>query len=196
MAMTDVKLTLRTHGFGADVRIAMEAATAGAVGDGFEEGRHAHVVRVSEPSLRDDLAEYLDGGGWVVEADGDDGVRASWPNPRGPATDRVNLRFSVAVWRAMHDEIETDLELQVDGEDHLSVVAADSAVVAPDDLSHELRTPLTSILGYLELLLSGEAGPVTETQRRYLETIERNSKRLVRTTAALDSPRGPGAAPA
>jgi PAS domain S-box-containing protein len=45
-------------------------------------------------------------------------------------------------------------------------------------VSHELRTPLTSIVGYLELVLDGEAGPVTSTQERFLHTIDRNARAL------------------
>ena len=46
-------------------------------------------------------------------------------------------------------------------------------------VSHELRTPLTSIAGYLELLGSGDAGPLNAGQRRMLEVIRANSLRLV-----------------
>ena len=35
-------------------------------------------------------------------------------------------------------------------------------------VSHELRTPLTSIRGYLELVLDGAAGSLTEEQERFL----------------------------
>jgi signal transduction histidine kinase/CHASE3 domain sensor protein len=45
-------------------------------------------------------------------------------------------------------------------------------------VSHELRTPLTSISGYLELLLDAEAGELTDPQRRMLEVIGRNTRRL------------------
>jgi signal transduction histidine kinase/CHASE3 domain sensor protein len=45
-------------------------------------------------------------------------------------------------------------------------------------VSHELRTPLTSIAGYLEMLDDGDAGPMTEPQRRMLAVIERNTARL------------------
>jgi PAS domain S-box-containing protein len=46
-------------------------------------------------------------------------------------------------------------------------------------VSHELRTPLTSIRGYLELVLDGEAGDVTDDQRQFLGIVERNANRLL-----------------
>jgi signal transduction histidine kinase len=46
--------------------------------------------------------------------------------------------------------------------------------------SHELRTPLTSMVGYLELVLGGEAGELNEEQRRFLEIVNRNCERLNR----------------
>jgi two-component system sensor histidine kinase/response regulator len=52
-------------------------------------------------------------------------------------------------------------------------------------VSHELRTPLTSIKGYLELVLSGEAGDLNEEQRGHLETVDRNSERLLRLVGDL-----------
>ncbi|MEV6601031.1 ATP-binding protein [Actinoplanes sp. NPDC051346] len=45
-------------------------------------------------------------------------------------------------------------------------------------VSHELRTPLTSIAGYLELLLDAEAGELGPPQRKMLEVIGRNTRRL------------------
>ena len=52
-------------------------------------------------------------------------------------------------------------------------------------VSHELRTPLTSIIGYLELLLEGEAGDISDDQRRFLGVIERNARRLLRLVGDL-----------
>jgi PAS domain S-box-containing protein len=46
-------------------------------------------------------------------------------------------------------------------------------------VSHELRTPLTSIRGYLELVLDGAAGSLTEEQDRFLRVVERNADRLL-----------------
>jgi signal transduction histidine kinase len=52
-------------------------------------------------------------------------------------------------------------------------------------VSHELRTPLTSIIGYLELLLEGEAGEISVDQRRFLGVIVRNARRLLRLVGDL-----------
>jgi signal transduction histidine kinase len=45
-------------------------------------------------------------------------------------------------------------------------------------VSPELRTPLTSISGYVELLLDSAAGDLAGGQRRMLEVISRNTRRL------------------
>lgn len=45
-------------------------------------------------------------------------------------------------------------------------------------VSHELRTPLSAIKGFLELVADGEAGPVNQTQREFLDIAVRNSERL------------------
>ncbi|MGZ3689787.1 MAG: sensor histidine kinase, partial [Bdellovibrionota bacterium] len=45
-------------------------------------------------------------------------------------------------------------------------------------VSHELRTPLTSIGGYVKLLAAGDAGPVTGTQKEFLDIVDTNVVRL------------------
>lgn len=52
-------------------------------------------------------------------------------------------------------------------------------------ISHELRTPLSSILGYLELVLDDVDQPLTDEQRQYLTTVERNAHRLLRLVGDL-----------
>src|SRR5438552_14427264 len=49
------------------------------------------------------------------------------------------------------------------------------------NVSHELRTPLNSVIGFSELLLTGqvEGAPLSDTQRDYLETISRNGRHLL-----------------
>ncbi len=45
-------------------------------------------------------------------------------------------------------------------------------------VSHELRTPMTSVKGYVDLLLMGSAGPLTELQEKFLKTVQTNANRL------------------
>jgi PAS domain S-box-containing protein len=52
-------------------------------------------------------------------------------------------------------------------------------------ISHELRTPLSSILGYLELVLDDEDETLTDEQKQYLRTVERNAHRLLRLVGDL-----------
>jgi PAS domain S-box-containing protein len=52
-------------------------------------------------------------------------------------------------------------------------------------VSHELRTPLTSIHGYLDLVLEGEAGELTDDQERFLGVVNRNAVRLQRLVGDL-----------
>jgi PAS domain S-box-containing protein len=46
-------------------------------------------------------------------------------------------------------------------------------------VSHELRTPLTSIKGYIDMILTGDAGEITEEQRDYLTIVRNNTDRLI-----------------
>jgi PAS domain S-box-containing protein len=45
-------------------------------------------------------------------------------------------------------------------------------------VSHELRTPMTSIKGYVDILLMGVAGNLTEQQLRFLRVVQQNTERL------------------
>jgi two-component system sensor histidine kinase/response regulator len=47
-------------------------------------------------------------------------------------------------------------------------------------VSHELRTPMTSIKGYVENMLDGLTGPLTDRQSYYLTRVKLNVERLTR----------------
>jgi signal transduction histidine kinase len=51
--------------------------------------------------------------------------------------------------------------------------------------AHELRTPLTTIVGYLEMLLDGEFGPLSEGQREPLEMVNESARHLRAVTNNL-----------
>jgi two-component system, sensor histidine kinase and response regulator len=52
-------------------------------------------------------------------------------------------------------------------------------------VSHELRTPLTSMMGFLEMVREGEAGEITDEQKRFLDIVYRSSERLQRLVGDL-----------
>jgi K+-sensing histidine kinase KdpD len=45
-------------------------------------------------------------------------------------------------------------------------------------VSHELRTPMTSIRGYVDILLMGAAGALSENQTHFLQIVKNNTERL------------------
>ena len=88
--------------------------------------------------------------------------------------------ISQDITQRKHTEAERErllLELALQNERLLELDRLKDEFVAL--VSHELRTPLTSIRGYLELLLDGEAGDLTDEQRQFLGVVERNAHRLL-----------------
>jgi signal transduction histidine kinase len=52
-------------------------------------------------------------------------------------------------------------------------------------IDHELRTPLTAVVGYTEMLLSGDAGELNRDQERMLASVEASGARLVELVEAV-----------
>ncbi len=52
-------------------------------------------------------------------------------------------------------------------------------------VSHELQTPLTVVAGFVRLLLTEQAGPLTDDQRKYLKESARSCERLTRFVTHL-----------
>lgn len=46
-------------------------------------------------------------------------------------------------------------------------------------MSHELRTPMTAIKGFTQLLGMGSLGPLNDTQREFMSTIQYNAERMI-----------------
>jgi signal transduction histidine kinase len=97
-----------------------------------------------------------------------DGEEHTFLVVRYPVSDGAGRRFAVGA-------IYVDISRQKHVEEELRALDKfkDDFVAT---VSHELRTPLTSIFGYTELLLAVEGN---ESQRKMVEIIERNSRRLL-----------------
>ena len=93
----------------------------------------------------------------------------------------LNEQLRVAVEQAETAEARQRLLLAREREvvDRLTRLDADKNDFV-SSVSHELRTPVTSMLGYLEMLGDGDAGPLNDQQHKVLEVISRNSWRLLR----------------
>jgi signal transduction histidine kinase len=97
------------------------------------------------------------------------------------AADRERLLVVEQEARAIAEAAQRDLSAQNERLRELDRLKDEFIAL----VSHELRTPLTSIRGYTELLLDGEAGNLTDEQRRFLGVVERNSHRLLHLVGDL-----------
>jgi signal transduction histidine kinase len=97
-----------------------------------------------------------------------DGEERTFLVVRYPVVDGTGRRFAVGA-------IYVDISRQKTVEEELRELdRLKGEFIAT--VSHELRTPLTSITGYAEMLLAGDASP---DQRRMVQVIDRNSRRLL-----------------
>jgi signal transduction histidine kinase len=112
-----------------------------------------HIGEQSDPSKR-------------IEIAGDDEL--------ADLTDSINGML-VAIERAQTERRQAEEALQ---ELQLQEQALRAKREFLSIVSHELRTPLTPILGYLELMLVGEGGDLTDDQRMFLNTIRSNTLRM------------------
>jgi PAS domain S-box-containing protein len=131
-----------------------------------------------EPSASRAVFEKVLAGAWPAHFEGDS-VTATGERRRiawtGTAlvdeADEVThqRRASAAIVAALRREREATDRLR-----ELDRVKDDFVAM----VSHDLRTPLTSIVSSTELLLAGDAGEIGPMQRRLLETVHRNTRRL------------------
>lgn len=85
----------------------------------------------------------------------------------------VSIHLSPVFWR---QEFFGTVSIFRDITHEVQVDRLKSEFVA--NVSHELRTPMTSIKGYVEILLMGAAGALTEQQAQFLQTVKWNTERL------------------
>jgi signal transduction histidine kinase len=98
--------------------------------------------------------------------------------------------LSIAIQNALSiqdvEEINTTLQQRI--EDATRELRASNAQLqqldeAKDEFvsmaSHQLRTPLTSVKGYIDMVLEGDAGPITDMQRQLLSEAFTSSERMV-----------------
>jgi signal transduction histidine kinase len=94
------------------------------------------------------------------------------------------LEESEKRYRALFEQAEAAREQLADRNEQLLALdrMKDEFVAL---VSHELRTPLTSIRGYVDMIMEGDAGELTDEQGRYLGIVERNADRLLRLVGDL-----------
>ena len=94
-----------------------------------------------------------------------------WTGPEIEAVESLALDIGRALEHARLYEGEERLVEELQSLDRAKTGFLASA-------SHDLRTPLTSIVGYVEMIQDGAAGPVTSEQVQMLGTGDRNVRRL------------------
>ena len=145
------------------------------------------------PGLPGLLGRALSGGSagavdtWLRHTDGTRVPVSVACSPPVPATDAdgtertelVVLVRDTTAERATHLALTEALAVEHRAAEHLRQLERQRGDFVAA-VSHELRTPMTSILGNLEVLLDGDAGPLSPMQALMLTTIENESQRLRR----------------
>ncbi len=145
------------------------------------------------PELPDLLARALSGGGdlavdtWLRHTDGTPVPVSVACSPPVPAADEDGTRRTelvvlvrdTTVEHATHRALTEALVDEHRAAEHLRQLERQRGDFVAA-VSHELRTPMTSILGNVEMLLDGDAGPLSPMQALMLATVESESQRLRR----------------
>ncbi|NPE28255.1 PAS domain S-box protein [Methanococcoides sp. SA1] len=79
-----------------------------------------------------------------------------------------------------------DITVRKEAESNLinAKLAADAANRTKNEfmanVSHELRTPLNSVIGFSDVILNESFGPLNDKQKKYIDTINKNGKNLLK----------------
>jgi signal transduction histidine kinase len=145
------------------------------------------------PAGADPLARGLEDGKLIVRPAGVDTSAALL----GPVLREGHTLGAVMVSRARPSFTPKETESLVRLVDHAATALENTrlfqAVRRADEaksqfvsiVSHELKVPMTSIRGYADLLRKGSAGPVTERQIEYLDTVLKNVDRMAALVSDL-----------
>jgi PAS domain S-box-containing protein len=96
---------------------------------------------------------------------------------------RLRVSLSIAPYYDAKGELRGFVKIGTDVTEQRATEQVKDEFVAL--VSHELRTPLSSIIGYLELLLEPETGPLSGRQRQFLDVVDRNARRQLRLVSDL-----------
>jgi len=164
---------LRSRGRDELLAVAERAATE------LARGAEAHVVnRDAGPPWSAFAAPVEVRGEVVAELDADREAAASRSVRDSLRTVAAQLSLALEREELLMAERETAKSLGAQNERLLELDRMKDQFVS--SVSHELRTPLTSMVGYLEIILDGEAGQLNAEQIHFLEIVNRNCLRLVR----------------
>lgn len=102
------------------------------------------------------------------------GANAIFEEPGALAIQLVDVTHVVQAVRAQQAQIEAEIEHEAARATRVELERQRDDFLATT--SHELRTPITSIVGYTELL--ADTASVSDTERSWLDAIQRNALRL------------------
>ena len=99
-------------------------------------------------------------------------------NPLNKLELLARVRSALTLKQEMDDRKLANIELEEKNRELEEEPLAKTQILST--VTHELKTPLSSITGYIDrmLLQRDRVGPLNERQERYLETIQRNGRRL------------------
>jgi signal transduction histidine kinase len=161
--------------YGMSPRDAHDASFLGLfTAESLSDAKNVHFVQASETGRVgfDSIHVRADGTHFLARVEA---VRIA-QSARGPSWgvtcfDQTERR-QVEAWRSR------SAELEIENSRVRQASRAKSEFLA--NMSHELRTPLNSIIGFSQLLVAGDVGPLAAQQRDFLEDIHRSGKHLLR----------------
>ncbi len=115
----------------------------------------------------------LPGRGAVLLAKQSSALTEDWLCALTPPLRKLNK--TIDIWLKTQALSEAHQQLQ-----QTHAIASATVEELLSAVSHELRTPLTLIMGFIETILDGRPGPLTEIQQRFLQNSYDSADRLLK----------------